>query len=373
MEFVKLNRKELFICGLVGIAGKLELKDEKAMKRLLLIDYLRGPDSTGMAVRNKNTGDVSVLKMASHPFDFFESKKFTTMLSAYASDVFLGHNRLATKGKVNGLNAHPFECGHIIGAHNGTLETGSWKELNELIEEDTEVDSKAIFLAIEKFGIEKTMEHMYGAWALVWIDTNEGTLNFLRNSKRPLSYSYNEDRTKLMWASEYPMMQVATDLSETKYELWVNPEGYSYFDFEEDRLYTFDLKKLADSTVKVKDRKPKSKELKGKEPPVAYTPPSNFTVCTTERHGKTGSQTRITLTGTVTDPFAGVIAIDKFKELSRYGCSYCDGEIKFDDVGLSVYTDTDQILCRTCNGGTRSETRIFMCHDDFNFMKQALV
>jgi hypothetical protein len=37
------------MCGHVGVAGDLALKDEALMKRLLIFDYLRGPDSTGLA------------------------------------------------------------------------------------------------------------------------------------------------------------------------------------------------------------------------------------------------------------------------------------------------------------------------------------
>lgn len=361
------------MCGLVGIAGKLELKDEKTMKRLLLIDWLRGPDSTGFAVRDKTTGEVEVLKMATHPLDFFESKKFTKMLSAYQSDVFLGHNRLATKGKVNGLNAHPFECGHIVGAHNGTLEADSWIELDELIDDTTDVDSLAIFKAIEKVGIEETIKQMYGAWALTWIDTDKGTFNAIRNGKRPLWYCYSKTMDKLMWASEWPMIRAAKDLSDNSYELWQNKEGFTYFELPEDTLYTWDLEALRDPAAKVKHKKPTIKTLKGKEPPpVKNHAGQNFTV-TTPASGTSWktNNTRIPLTGTNSDPFAGIIAIDKFKELSKYGCSYCDGPIEFEDRGLNIYTDTDQILCRDCCGH-RDETKIFMCSDDFQFIAKAL-
>src|SRR3546814_12623264 len=52
-------------------------------------------------------------------------------LSGYNSKAFIGHNRAATLGKVNGLNAHPFRYDNIMGAHNGTLDTQSWLRLEE--------------------------------------------------------------------------------------------------------------------------------------------------------------------------------------------------------------------------------------------------
>src|SRR3546814_15939897 len=42
------------MCGHVGIAGKMELKDEALMRRLLVFDYFRGPDSTGFAALRKD-------------------------------------------------------------------------------------------------------------------------------------------------------------------------------------------------------------------------------------------------------------------------------------------------------------------------------
>jgi predicted glutamine amidotransferase len=364
------------MCGHVGLAGRLEIADEKTFKRLLLFDYLRGPDSTGMAVRKKADGDVKILKMASHPLDFFDSKHFSPLLSSYTSDVFLGHNRAATKGKVNTINAHPFECGHIIGAHNGTLDNSSWIAVEKMTNSDTEVDSLAIFLAIEKHGIEETYKNLWGAWALVWIDTDKGTINFVKNNKRSLYYCMSEDQTKLMWASEFPMMQCAMDLSDAKYPLHADKEGYSFFQFADNTWYSWDIEALADPT---KTSKPTVKKLKEVEAP---KPPANFTqqggtVRTTSTAGSTSLTTtyrsedfRFPLQGDNGDPFAGVIGKDKFNELAKYGCSYCGGEIKYEDEGLVIHYDEDIILGKCCGGG-RTETRIYLNANDYDFVSKA--
>src|SRR3546814_8848521 len=79
--------------------------------------------------------------------------RFSEANNVYQSLAFVGHNRFATKGKVNDLNAHPFHYGNIVGAHNGTLEKSSWDALDKKLGEDTDVDSQAIITSIATFGI----------------------------------------------------------------------------------------------------------------------------------------------------------------------------------------------------------------------------
>src|SRR3546814_3133548 len=115
--------------------------------------------------------------------------RFSEANNVYQSLAFVGHNRFATKGKVNDLNAHPFHYGNIVGAHNGTLEKSSWDALDKKLGEDTDVDSQAIIKSIATFGIEETVPLLQGAWALVWFDMEAQTLNFLRKDERPLLWA----------------------------------------------------------------------------------------------------------------------------------------------------------------------------------------
>ena len=128
------------MCGLVGIAGNLEYKDEATMKRMLILDYFRGTDSTGFAAVKVKEDEVLMTKIASHPIDLFDMGAFKKALNGNTSKVFLGHNRAATVGKVNAVNAHPFQVGDILGVHNGTLDKDSWKRLDETLGYDTDVD-----------------------------------------------------------------------------------------------------------------------------------------------------------------------------------------------------------------------------------------
>lgn len=360
------------MCGHVGIAGKLEYKDEKTIKSLLIFDFFRGPDSTGFAsIRDNN--DVKVAKVASHPLDLFDTKRFCEALSGFHSTVFLGHNRLATKGKVNGINAHPYEYGHIIGAHNGTLEKGSWEALNRIIGYETDVDSQAIFAAIEKVGIEETVKHMQGAWALVWVDMKEGTLNWLRNKERPFWYAYDEQLERVFWASEWPMIDAATTLNGVSYELFENDEGYRFFSTSENWLYSFDLEDLRKGYSE--RPKPRVKELKGKEPApvVKYaagsdpfqrgeikktfggtTPGSTTTSHTscsvTTIPPVTKTPEVVNIEGFRHNPFGGHLKRERFEEIAKYGCSWCSSSIEWNEPGVTVYEDRSLILCKECSG-----------------------
>lgn len=368
------------MCGHVGIAGKLETKDESTMKRLLVFDYFRGPDSTGFAaLRSNSTKDIHIVKLASNPIDLFQMKKFDTALNGFNSTVFLGHNRLATKGVVNNYNAHPYQfdkadgSGVIVGAHNGTLDASSWKELEEELGEKYEVDSMAVIAAIAKFGIEKTIPMLRGAWALVWFDTSDNSLNFIRNKERPFWYAYSKKFDKLFWASEYPIIRAALGLSTAPYELFEH-DGYCFWETEEDWWYKFDLEALKNGATE--RPKPRVKVLKGKEPvQAAYSyrsgdpfQHSGTTCSTTRSRGTTGAVTDNTekkevvhshlhITGTSVKPFGDFVTKEEFDRIAKYGCSWCQADVDYEEAGVEVYIQQDMILCPTCadsNGNSRA-------------------
>lgn len=374
------------MCGLVGIAGCLGYKDDFTMKRMLMADYFRGPDSTGLAAIRTN-GDAVIGKLASNPIDLFGMESFKKALSGNTSRAFIGHNRLATKGAINTLNAHPFQFGHIIGAHNGTLDKESVKALQEKLGEEYSVDSMALFAAIERFGIEKTIKMCNegktsneGAWAIVWFDQIEGSLNFLRNKHRPLYYSYEEGFKRLFWSSEWWMIRESIQASNGGYKLFTDAEGIGFFCFDEDVHYKFDLAALvAGSETRPK---PKTKKLKGKEPkpeplPAPFVSEGNVLgwprptgngsgthgggVGTTNSHSRTNSATSTTrrrgadndnkklhlLHGSPVRPYAGVIDEEKFNTSYNGKCQWCNGNIAFGDV-VGIYEKEGILLCEPC-------------------------
>lgn len=195
------------MCGLVGIVTKLGNgfnKDQvDAFNDLLYLDSLRGMDSTGVFLV-ENNGTLSWNKEAVASPDFCRKKEHQDMLQqAFRTGrALVGHNRAATRGVVNDENAHPFTVDdRITLVHNGTL-YGDHRKLA-----DVEVDSHAIAHVIHENGddVEKAIQQINGAFALIWHDYEKKTLNFLRNSARPLHWV--ETPTCWIWASEANMIE----------------------------------------------------------------------------------------------------------------------------------------------------------------------
>lgn len=128
-------------------------------------------------------------------------------------NVLMGHNRWATQGAVNSVNAHPFQINDIYGAHNGTLRA-QWRLEDH---HDFEVDSENIFHHIDKMGVEDLWANVDGAAALTWWDEDKKMFHFLRNSERPLYYVFDENSKAMYYASEKGMLSLALDRNSVKY------------------------------------------------------------------------------------------------------------------------------------------------------------
>lgn len=367
------------MCGHVGIAGDLAFKDEALMKRLFVMDYFRGPDSTGFAaVRNANN-EIKMAKMPMNPIDFFDYKPFSEALNGTISKVFIGHNRSATKGAVNKLNAHPFESGNIVGCHNGTLTEASWSKLKELLGEVTGTDSEAIIKCIDRFGIEETIKHLQGAWALVWYDRSADKLYFLRNEERTFYYSYTADLRKIIWGSEHVIMQAALRMQGSgPYELYKDEEGYSFFPTEVNKLYTFHVSDDLKLNYTKDKPDPESKEFyKGKPKEVApakVEDPFDRTTRTTigSRTGAGGMADQansINVIGDNKEPFGEWFGRGRFDELAAKGCSWCEGPITERDLGVVIYDKQDTILCPTCSGKL-NHNKLVVSKEDFKLIKE---
>lgn len=371
------------MCGIVGVAGNLFQKDEELIQRLLWFDYLRGKDATGLASIRTN-GDIQIAKLASDPVTLFNTIKFNTTCSGAASKALIGHNRHATRGKAtdNG-NAHPFQYDHITGAHNGTLDVTSWNALEEALGERYEVDSKALIAAIAKIGIKDAIElcttgkdASTGAWSLVWYDKNEDSLNFLRNAHRPMWIAYEKDFRRMFWASEWWMLDAAFKSIGTYDPYKEEKTNFQYFPTEEDLHYKIQL----DDLVKGQDKPPleiaETQVIAGKEPVVVAATQSHFptTTKTNTQNGndvgfhtpknKGNSDAVIHWLGSDMSPYAGYIKKEKFEELSKYGCSWCQADIMYGDPGITIYEGQDMMLCASCSGhddvDTDTATRIYV-------------
>lgn len=188
------------MCGIVGVAGSLAKKEEDVFKELLIIDSVRGEDSTGAAFINR-ANETLIAKGVGDPYQLIESGNFMSGMRQ-ANKCIIGHNRSATIGKVVRKNAHPFDFASVVGVHNGTLRNKYKLEKHM----DFDTDSEALYYNINQFGVDKVVPDVDGAYTLVWYDKDGGSINFLRNKERPLFYVFSTDKKQLFWASELWML-----------------------------------------------------------------------------------------------------------------------------------------------------------------------
>lgn len=181
------------ICGIVGLIARrpagFNFAAADLYEDMLLVDTLRGKDSTGVFTRFRN-GDVRIIKHGSHPLNLFRTKEWTDFRNQMIqrSKFVIGHNRAATRGTVNTDNAHPFVEDKIILVHNGTIRNES-----QLSDVKTDVDSHAIAHALAKSSYAEVLPKIEGAFALVWYDTEADRLYVSRNEERPMNILVTDD------------------------------------------------------------------------------------------------------------------------------------------------------------------------------------
>jgi hypothetical protein len=200
-----------------------------------------------------------VVKQLGSPFNLFEDKRYDKLM-ARKNKALIGHNRYATIGGVSRASAHPFENDTLIGVHNGTLQ--NHHRFEDAL--DFHVDSEKLYHHIHKRGVRDALRHAEGAWALVWWDKKEESLNFLRNAERPLWMCRSEDLKTLFWASEAWMLDIALSRHSIKHG--------DLFQLTEDKLHTLQIDRNSKMSA------PIIIDAKGVEKPVYQPYNSNFTV-----------------------------------------------------------------------------------------------
>jgi hypothetical protein len=153
------------VCGLFGAIGLGW--SEGVIRALAWANQERGTDSIGFF---DSTGKM--IKCAETPSDALAKANISTWLDASCegseklnrnpSWFIAGHTRLATRGKVNRQNSHPFRYGRIIGSHNGMIDAPSGYV----------VDSQHLFDSLHKAGgdYNAAWAEITGYWAVTWFD-----------------------------------------------------------------------------------------------------------------------------------------------------------------------------------------------------------
>lgn len=194
------------MCGIVGfveLETKFAFSAKKVIPEALFANQVRGRDAVGLfGVHRRRNDFVDWLKMAGTADSFLSWDQAHKRFFKDADDYYfmVGHNRAATIGKKDDPNAaHPHNVGNITLVHNGTLQ--KYPDKDKAIS-----DSFALAqLLDEEPDFEKARKEISGAYALVWHDKRDQSLNFIRNDARPLSFIY-EKNGPIWFASEPDML-----------------------------------------------------------------------------------------------------------------------------------------------------------------------
>jgi len=198
------------MCGIVGYISLsdevLEIPKNRIFDELLFMDTLRGEDSTGIMTLEKDF-DWEWQKAAVPAPEFMQDKEYVQRNTKVWACV--GHNRAATIGKVTTDNAHPFEHENVLLVHNGTVRS---THLLPAANSECAVDSSLIAYNLSEAAVDNAdsvLSRINGAYALVWFDRRDNSVNFARNHERPLHMGLNSTGNVLLFASDGNMLYTA--------------------------------------------------------------------------------------------------------------------------------------------------------------------
>lgn len=227
------------MCGICGVVGPSLTKSERSLfHNLLMLNYFRGEDSTGIIRIEKEQVRTHRTLEPSPNFLFTDrareyirgdgpaGKPFATPQG------FIGHCRAATKGVVKIANAHPFSFENVIGVHNGTLKS-SFKN-----SEKYETDSQAIYSLLNEVEPEDVAEVIHeinkhdSAYVLVWVDVRDNSVNIIKNSQRTLWMTHIFSRTSLAFSSDKEHLKLGLKNAGVQ-----TPSGVKPTDHNEDAFF----------------------------------------------------------------------------------------------------------------------------------------
>lgn len=217
------------MCAIVGaINNKEEYKDltKSIFKTVMIINEERGKDSTGVLAINRKDKSFSLFKDIVPSSVFMNRKKFRQV----EADVWIGHTRLATTGKVTERNAHPLNRKNIFIVHNGVI--NNHVEMGKEAQMEYEVDSEVLIPMVEKEDWDSLQKIRGSANFIAW------------NKKNNLLYVLRHDNPLYaMSLKEYGIL-VFSSMSEPLEVLCTHYGGNKeadVFEFPDDHLEILDL------------------------------------------------------------------------------------------------------------------------------------
>lgn len=188
LAFIFKPKPGTLACGLAGFSGKRNFNGEKIKFLMYWNSIERGKDATGVF-----TPKSDIVKDNIKAESFINSARLTKKI--VPDRLLIAHVRAKTVGANSVDNAHPFEYGNVVLAHNGTLE--NHLELAKMYSFDSKnfpVDSQILANCInintQHDDSIKVLEQYKGAAAILYYNKNLNSLFCYHDSKRPLFYGY---------------------------------------------------------------------------------------------------------------------------------------------------------------------------------------
>ncbi len=242
------------MCGIVGYVGT-EQAAPILLAGLSKLEY-RGYDSAGIAIRNEDTGDITVVK-AKGRLKILSEK--TNEGHAVPGTCGIGHTRWATHGEPSENNAHPHctDDKSVVLVHNGIIE--NYQELKDKLiksgyafysQTDTEIAVKLVDYYYRKTGtpleaISRAMLRIRGSYAFgIMFHDHPGKI-FAARKESPLIIG--KSQTGCLIASDVPAI-----LDKTRNVYYIGNHEIAELSQDEIHFYNIDREEIQKEQVEIK-------------------------------------------------------------------------------------------------------------------------
>ena len=242
------------MCGIVGYVGT-EQAAPILLAGLSKLEY-RGYDSAGIAIRNEDTGDITVVK-AKGRLKILSEK--TNEGHAVPGTCGIGHTRWATHGEPSENNAHPHctDDKSVVLVHNGIIE--NYQELKDKLiksgyafysQTDTEIAVKLVDYYYRKTGtpleaISRAMLRIRGSYAFgIMFHDHPGKI-FAARKDSPLIIV--KSQTGCLIASDVPAI-----LDKTRNVYYIGNHEIAELSQDEIHFYNIDREEIQKEQVEIK-------------------------------------------------------------------------------------------------------------------------